>query len=569
MCWKDDTVPRHSIRQSNKYMMRRILQLAFGLAMLLLVSCEKEENMITLSTPGTAELYSVTNQTTEVRFTAEESWKASCLANWLTFSPKSGKSGENVITIASTSTNRTKQPRTAVMTIEAGGKTTTVHIKQRDEYAVFETDELYLTSQPKTVDVYFSTNVEPDQLFLYSTDGLEKWVKAENKARTRAEYKGYINSLYITANESRDPREGAFFLVMKDQNGALLGLDTLFVYQEGAIDNYCSFDYSQDGKVKLLNQATEGKGIPIVLMGDGFVDREIADSTYAQTMKQAMENLFSEEPMKSLRNYFNVYQVTAVSSYNRFAGFPTTTLGAMVDHQTTGITVNADRVMDYVKRVENIDSIHALAVVIMNTNQDKGMTYMIRNTKKVDYSYAIALCPIIESLESERFRQVLTHEAVGHGFAKLADEYVRSTEGSATEADIKELKEMHEKWSWFLNVDSEKDSTKVLWSRFIFDSEFANEKIGTYEGGYTFFKGVYRPSEGSMMNQNDAPFNAPSRRAIYNKVMELGLDQHPSYEDFVEFDRQHKPEKWSYKTRTRQIGWDSPWLPAPPRIIWR
>ena len=51
--------------------MRRILQLAFGLAMLLLVSCEKEENMITLSTPGTAELYSVTNQTTEVRFTAE------------------------------------------------------------------------------------------------------------------------------------------------------------------------------------------------------------------------------------------------------------------------------------------------------------------------------------------------------------------------------------------------------------------------------------------------------------------------------------------------------------------
>ena len=550
-------------------MTSRFLQIVCGLAMIFLMSCEKEEDVITLSTPETAELYSVTNQTTEIKFRSEEPWKVTCLANWLTFSPKSGKAGENVITIASTSTNRTKKPRTAVMTIEAGYERKTVNIKQRDDYAIFETDELYLTSQAKTVGIYFWTNVEADQLYLYGTDGLEKWVKTENKARTRAEYQGYLNPLYITANESRNPREGAFFLVMKDQKGAILGLDTLFVYQEGAIDDYCSYDYSQDGKVELLNQATKGKGIPIVLMGDGFVDREIADKTYAQTMKQAMENLFSEEPIKSLRDYFNVYQVTTVSSYNRFAGFPTTTLGTMIDHKTTGIKVNADRVMDYVKKVEDIDSIHALAVVILNTNQNKGVTYMIRDTKKTDYEYSIALCPVIDSLKSEKFRQVLTHEAIGHGFAKLADEYVRSTEGSATEADIKLLKQLHEQWSWYMNVDSEKDSTKVIWSKFIFDSEFANEKIGTYEGGYTFFKGVYRPSENSMMNQNNAPFNSPSRQAIYNKVMKLGLDKTPTYEEFVDFDRQHKPTRWNYGTTTRQIGWNEPWLPAPPRIILR
>ena len=550
-------------------MTSRFLQIVCGFAMLLLVGCEKEDEVIHLSTTGTAELYSVTNQTTEVKFRSEESWKATCTANWLTFSPKSGKAGENVITIATTSTNRTKKPRTAVLTIEAGGKTETVNIKQRDEYAIFETDELYLTSQAKTVGIYFWTNLKSDQLYIYGTEGLENWVKTEDKARTRAEYEGYINPLYVTANESRNPREGAFFLVMKDQNGALLGLDTLFVYQEGAIDDYCSYDYSQDGKVELLNQATEGKGIPIVLMGDGFVDREIADKTYAQTMKQAMENLFSEEPIKSLRNYFNVYQVTTVSSYNRFAGYPTTTLGTMIDHQTTGIDVNADRVMDYVKKVENIDSIHTLAVVILNSNQHKGVTYMIRDDEKTDYDYAIALCPVIDSLKSETFRQVLTHEAIGHGFAKLADEYVRSTEGSATDKDIKELKELHEKWSWFMNVDSEKDSTKVIWSKFIYDSEYANEKIGTFEGGYTFFKGVYRPTEGSMMNQNDAPFNAPSRQAIYNKVMKMGLGKTPTYEEFVEFDKQHKPTTWNYRTRTRQIGWNDPWLPAPPRIIRR
>lgn len=549
--------------------MRRILQLAFGLAMLLLVSCEKEENMITLSTPGTAELYSVTNQTTEVRFTAEESWKASCLANWLTFSPKSGKAGENVITIASTSTNRTKQPRTAVMTIEAGGKTTTVHIKQRDEYAYFELDEWVISEGGENRVLRFYTNLEQKDLMLMATEGLEDWVGLEPvyKARSRAEYEGQTQTLYVGRNDTRNPREGAFFLVMKDDKGQLLGLDTLWLHQEPYVSDM-SADFSQDGKVKALNTASEGKGIPFVLMGDGFIDLDIKSGYYDEVMNKAMEHLFSEEPIRSLRDYFDVWQVTTVSKRNRFDGV-STALATVPDHQTTGISVNASRVMDYVKKVEGIDSIQALAVIILNTDLDKGMTYMIRDTKKTDYNYAIALCPVIGGLESERFRQVLTHEAIGHGFAKLADEYVRSTEGSATEADIKELKEMHEKWSWFLNVDSEKDSTKVLWSRFIFDSEFANEKIGTYEGGYTFFKGVYRPSEGSMMNQNDAPFNAPSRRAIYNKVMELGLGQHPSYEAFVEFDRQHKPEKWSYKAKTRQIGWDSPWLPAPPRIIWR
>ena len=260
-------------------------------------------------------------------------------------------------------------------------------------------------------------------------------------------------------------------------------------------------------------------------------------------------------------------QVTAVSRRNQFNGGNETAFGAVPSHQTTGIDVNADAVMKYVKKVEGIDSIHTLAVVILNTNQHKGVTYMMRDDKKTDYEYSIALCPVIENLTSETFRQVLTHEAIGHGFAKLADEYVRSTEGSATEQDIKELKELHEKWSWFMNVDSEKDSTKVIWSRFIYDSEFANEKIGTYEGGYTFFKGVYRPSENSMMNQDDAPFNAPSRQTIYNKVMKLGLGKTPTYEEFVAFDKQHKPTKWSYKVRTRQIGWDEPWFPAPPRII--
>ena len=518
---------------------------------------------------GTTEMYPVVNQSSEIKFKAESSWKASCSAKWLTFSPKSGEKGNQVITVATTSTNRTKNTRTAQLTIESGGSTKTVTIKQSGEYAVFEHDELNFTSDGGPLNETFVSSLDQDNLFVYATDGIDEWIQSTNSTdRTRQEYKYSFQNLRVQPNTSKDPRTGAFFLMMKDKSGNPLALDTLFIYQEGASDGYQSSDYSQDGKVSQLNIASQGKGIPIVIMGDGFVDKEIADGSYSRTINQAMEHLFSEEPIKSLREYFNVYQVTAVSKRNIFDGTSSTVFGTVPDHQTMGIDVDASQVMKYVKKVEGIDSIHALAVVIMNMNINKGVTYMMASNKISDYSYSIALCPVIDSLKSEMFRSVLVHEAVGHGFAKLADEYVRSTEGSATDDDIKELKERHEKYGWFLNVDSEKDSTKVLWTKFIYDAEFSNEKIGTYEGGYTFFKGVYRPSEESMMRSNDAPFNAPSRQVIYNKVMKMALDRTPTYQEFVEFDKAHKPTTWKYRDRTRQSGGDI-WRPAPPRIIWR
>ena len=518
---------------------------------------------------GTTEMYPVVNQSSEIRFKAESSWKASCSAKWLTFSPKSGEKGNQVITVATTSTNRTKNTRTAQLTIESGGSTKTVTIKQRGEYAVFEHDELNFTSDGGPLNEIFVSSLDQDNLFVYATNGLDEWIQSTNSNdRTRQEYKYSFQNLRVLPNTSKDPRTGAFFLTMKDKSGNPLALDTLFIYQEGATDGYQSTDYSQDGKVSQLNIASQGKGIPIVIMGDGFVDKEIADGSYSRTMNQTMEHLFSEEPIKSLREYFNVYQVNAVSKRTSFDGTSSTVFGMVPDHQTMNIDVSGSQVMKYVKKVEGIDSIHALAVVIMNMNINKGVTYMMGSNKITDYSYAIALCPVIDSLKSEMFRSVLVHEAVGHGFAKLADEYVRSTEGSATDDDIKELKERHEKFGWFLNVDSEKDSTKVLWTKFIYDSEFANEKIGTYEGGYTYFKGIYRPSEESMMRSNDAPFNAPSRQAIYNKVMKMALDKTPTYEEFVEFDKAHKPTTWKYRDRTRQNGGDI-WRPAPPRIFWR
>ncbi len=533
----------------------------------LLAACEKESSDgVIKSTVDSAELPSVTNQSVELTFETNDSWKASCSASWVTFSPKSGEAGKNTIVVSTTETNRTKLTRTANLIIECGGQTKNVQIKQRDEYAFFDKEEVILEPAATVVSLSFTSNVDVDKLSVYASAGLGNWITPKESSSTRSEYQAKLTDLIVKENTSSDARDGALFLFMEDNSGNLFPLDTVFIYQKGADNGYKSTDYSADGKVEILNQATIGKGIPIVLMGDGYVDKEVADGTYSKVMKQAMDNLFSEEPIKSLKDYFNVYQVTAVSATNILEGNGLTAIGTIPDHQTTGITVDAGAVQKYVKKVEHIDSIHALAVVIMNTKIMKGVTYMMRDNKDVSYCYSIALCPVIDSLKSELFREVLTHEAIGHGFAKLADEYVRSTEGSATEDDIKLLKELHEKWTWFMNVDSESDPTKVLWSKFISDSEYTSEKIGVYEGAYTFYKGAYRPSEESMMRSNDAPFNAPSRQAIYNRVMELGMGYTPDYSEFVAFDKVHKPSIWSYSLQTRS-GNTRRCQFSPPRII--
>ena len=51
--------------------------------------------------------------------------------------------------------------------------------------------------------------------------------------------------------------------------------------------DYESSDFSEDGKAVLLQRATEGRGIDIVLMGDAFSDRLVANGVYMQKMRQA------------------------------------------------------------------------------------------------------------------------------------------------------------------------------------------------------------------------------------------------------------------------------------------
>lgn len=314
-------------------------------------------------------------------------------------------------------------------------------------------------------------------------------------------------------------------------------MNTATIVQEGTSAGTSS-DYTADGTIVTLQTHTKGSGLPIVLMGDGFIDTEITDGTYAEVMEKAVENLFTEEPIKSLKEYFDIYYVTAVSRNNVFGTRYSTVFSCSLEGGGSTLIEGDDTmVQKYVNKIANIDMSQALAVVILNTNEYAGTTYFGYPTSSGNMTnFAIAYCPIINGLDDELFREVLVHEAVGHGFAKLADEYSYEGYGTIPTATQTKIQSSQTTYGWFQNVDFTTDKSSVLWSAFLSDDNYTSENLGTYEGAYGYTQGIYRPSESSMMNANDCAFNAPSRKEIYDRVMEDGAGTTPTYDEFVTFD---------------------------------
>lgn len=512
--------------------------------LMLLTSCHKEmESVAFENVTESVTLQSVVGDEAFISFTSLGTWNVTTDATWLSLSPLSGDAGESQVKVTAVFENNSNQVREAKVKLTSGDEACEISVFQEvGDYVLPEKEEYLIGVEGGVFTIYFETNVDVEKLKVYTSSEPGSWLRQETTSRSAASETHEV-SLHATSNKGGMSRS-AYLLFVKEEDGSQKELATVKISQQGG-QVLESVDFSEDGKIDTLQQHVKGEGIPIVLMGDGFVDQEFTDGTYRRVMEKAMENLFTEEPVKSLREYFDVFMINAVSENNDFGmgyktafscklagGNSTTIIG-----DDTSVQIYVGKVLDKEKKKEN-----SLAVVILNTSAYAGTTYwgyQGKNNKLVEF--AIAYCPVIDNLDSEHFRQVLVHEAIGHGLGKLEDEYVYSDKGSISTLEIQRIRTMQAN-GWLQNVDFTASKDTVLWASFLTDSRYQNEHLGVYEGACTYPKGAYRPSEDSMMNSNTCAFNAPSRMSLYEKVMKIGMAvEQVSYEDFVAFDKAHLP----------------------------
>ena len=349
----------------------------------------------------------------------------------------------------------------------------------------------------------------------YSIDSQPEWIskKSDNSG---------VYTFTVSANTTSSSRSGE--IIFKNVNNSFL---TVTVKQ--GIQTYTSSDYSQDGQVTKIHSATVGKGIDVVFVGDAFADKD--QDLFNKYVKLGKEAFFTEEPFRSTKDRFNIYRIGSVSKNGIIAQEGGDTKFSAQFEQGTYVGGDNNLVNSFVKAsIPSVDLTKTIIFVIINKAKYAGTCHMYSNNQAVCY---VPLCR-----NENEYAQTLRHEGCGHGFGKLADEYFYDSMGRIPDEEVSELK----KWKGFAygfheNVDLTSDPNTILWSKFISDSRYSG-KVGVYEGGYTYPYGVYRPTDNSIMRYNTGGFNAPSREAIYKKIMKFseGDAWTYDYETFVAFD---------------------------------
>lgn len=307
---------------------------------------------------------------------------------------------------------------------------------------------------------------------------------------------------------------------------------------ELVVDYYVSTDFSEDGKVVQLQSHTKGNGIKVVLIGDLFVDLDMnSNGLYETVMKETMESFFSIEPTKSLRELFDVYYIKAVSK-NDYMGGQTAFSTHLPEKGLQAFIFDREKVANFIQKSLNVEKLdNILTIMVINS-------FIVRAHPCCTYlgnNFNVACCQYQLKLGNPSIGiSVLQHEANGHGFAYLHDEYRQYEQETISDIDITRIQTEYDNYGHWANVDFTNDPTKVKWAHFIADPRYAAEEIGIYEGAL-WGKGIYRPTKNNSacsIMDGGTRFNAPGREAIYKRAMKLayGDSWTYDYEEFVKFD---------------------------------
>lgn len=312
-------------------------------------------------------------------------------------------------------------------------------------------------------------------------------------------------------------------------------------------------EYDWDGDVVTL-QESYGSALDIVIMGDGFIKEDFDDGTYDSVMRDVYQEFFSVEPFASIEDCFNVFYVKAPSPQRLDArntgangaenSGNITKFSVEFTPNSTSIDGNNDLAREYARKAfsSNADERikNALIIVVANQRCHAGTCHM-QIYNNTDYGRGSSVAYVTLGSSYADMVGAIHHEAGGHGFGKLGDEYFSSSKSFNT--GIWSSLEDYHSYGFYRNVDryvtgtfnqkfgtfyDTTNDSEVLWYDLLGTSNNYEspdvESLGIFEGGFTYQYGICRPTEDgtkSIMNKNTGIFNAISRRAILYRAWRI------------------------------------------------
>lgn len=397
--------------------------------------------------------------------------------------------------------------------------------------------------------------------FNWSIESKPDWVTVTPSSGTgKADITVSVNEMARTTDQF-EVNEGSFNYPSYKKYAGRSG-EIVFKLDEK--DYRCTLDVEQydadysDGEVMTLNTATKGHGIDIVFIGDGYDAKDIAKGAFKQNTEDGFKYFFGIEPYSTYKDYFNVYAVVSKSDDSGIG-----TVNTVVDTKFGSyFTQNrikapaADKCFQWAKRADaSMDLSKSLVIMLMNTSTYEGVTMMYGDGS------AIACCPVSTDAYPYDFRGIIQHEAGGHGFGKLGDEYIYHNafiqtcncidgcEHPQGDDDTMTSYGMYKSKGWYKNLSMTADAKQVPWAHLIYHKNYS-DKVDMYEGGYMHTRGVYRSEATSCMNNNIPYYSAISRQAIVERIKAYAGEAF-DFDDFVAKD--------SFEVGTKSLARDFDW----------
>jgi hypothetical protein len=422
-----------------------------------------------------------------------------------------------------------------VITVTADGKQNTINIQQKDGVNTAPSKAVLVQPLNNAADVstypkmewIASVDADKDDLkyIVYYSKDNNTWIASDT----------IVSVSYFIFNPLESNTKYNWKVNTFDARGATV---------ESAVNSFTTgiSNIHADGSYWVYDADPTMNGpVPLIFTGDGFVPNDyIIGGYFDQIVDEGIKNFFDTEPYNSLRSYFTVYKVAAHSRERGITRYDLTDdiliekINTLFStryygngYNSTLMKTNTTKVFEYARKISGITNAvldNTTVILIANSNVYSGTCWM-------DYSgKSVSIVPTCDDFQPYTYKMTMAHEAGGHGFGQLADEY-KFSNSPISQAEISNI------LSWTTdirnsNIDITGEKTLVKWKHFFGIPGY--EMVNVYEGAQ-YASGVWKPEHTSCMLNMAPPYNAPSREAIVKRIMKAAGESY-TFDKFLELD---------------------------------